>query len=89
MVVDLWPIIGAKTFDVLESCSDATPELLGFSLTTQSRTMRWSVLSLLLPLLTLVAAYSSAGNRLLVVLEDAAKKDSYSKFWADLTGTHH
>jgi hypothetical protein len=49
-----------------------------------SHIMRWSILSLLLSLVAFVAAYSSAGNRLLVVLEDQSKKDLYSKFWGDL-----
>jgi hypothetical protein len=33
-----------------------------------------------------VAAVSSSGSRLLVVLEDAAEKSKYSKFWTELEG---
>jgi oligosaccharyltransferase complex subunit beta len=37
-------------------------------------------------LLALVQAISSAGNKLLVVLEDESEKASFSQFWADLEG---
>ncbi|KAL1303628.1 hypothetical protein AAFC00_006988 [Neodothiora populina] len=44
-----------------------------------------AVLSLLLfALLGVVQALSSTGSRLLVVLEEAAEKSKYSKFWGDL-----
>ncbi|PON10392.1 hypothetical protein C2W62_50310 [Candidatus Entotheonella serta] len=33
-----------------------------------------------------VSAVSTTGNRLLVVLDDAAEKDAYSQFFGDLTG---
>lgn len=33
-----------------------------------------------------VSAVSTAGNRLLVVLDDVAEKDLYSQFLGDLTG---
>ncbi|KAE8147874.1 Dolichyl-diphosphooligosaccharide--protein glycosyltransferase subunit WBP1 [Aspergillus avenaceus] len=46
--------------------------------------MRWSLSLLLFGFLAVVHALSSSGNRLLVVLEDAAEKDSFSKFWSDL-----
>lgn len=39
---------------------------------------------LLLALVGAVSALSSAGNRLLVVLEESSEKAKYSKFWADL-----
>ncbi|KAK2743377.1 oligosaccharyl transferase glycoprotein complex, beta subunit [Onygenales sp. PD_40] len=49
--------------------------------------MRWSLSLLLLGFWgALVHALSSAGNRLLVVLEDEAEKDLYSTFWKDLEG---
>lgn len=48
--------------------------------------MRWLLSILFLGLLGLVQALSSSGNRLLVVIEDAAEKDKYSQFWADLEG---
>lgn len=41
---------------------------------------------LLLPLLGVVQALSSAGDRLLVVLEEESEKASFSQFWADLEG---
>lgn len=34
----------------------------------------------------LVSAVSTSGSRLLVVADDVADKDAYSKFFADLTG---
>lgn len=46
--------------------------------------MRWILSFLLLGLLGIVQALSSSGNRLLVVLEDLAEKDKYSKFIGDL-----
>ena len=48
--------------------------------------MRWIIYSLLFALLGIVHAISSSGNRLLVVNEEPAEKDKYSKFWADLEG---
>lgn len=52
---------------------------------SSARTMRWLFSLLLLGLLGLAQALSYTGNRLLVVLEEAAEKDKYSTFWADLT----
>lgn len=48
----------------------------------------YSILSLLLllGLLGLAQALSATGNRLLVVLDDDADKDKYTKFWSDLSG---
>lgn len=37
---------------------------------------------------SLVCAISSSGDRLLVVLEDVAEKESYSKFLGDLEGNY-
>lgn len=48
--------------------------------------MRWIFSFLLLGLLNLVQAASSSGNRLLVILEDAADKAKYSKYFGDLQG---
>ena len=48
--------------------------------------MRWLYGFLLLSVGGLVNGLSSAGNRLLVVQEDAADKAKYSQFWADLSG---
>ncbi|PGH16767.1 hypothetical protein AJ80_05082 [Polytolypa hystricis UAMH7299] len=48
--------------------------------------MRWLFSLLLLGLLGAVSAVSSAGNRLLVVLEEAAEKDLFSTLWSDLEG---
>lgn len=50
--------------------------------------MRWFLSALLLCLAAAVNALSSSGNRLLVVLEDAAEKDLYSVFWSDLKGEY-
>ncbi|BDD59586.1 oligosaccharyl transferase glycoprotein complex, beta subunit [Monascus purpureus] len=47
--------------------------------------MRWFLSFLFLGFLASVNALSSSGNRLLVVLEDAAEKGLYSTFWGDLT----
>ena len=47
--------------------------------------MRWFLSFLLAALVGLAQAVSSSGSRLLVVLEQAADKDLYSTFWADLT----
>lgn len=41
---------------------------------------------MILTLLGLAQAISNSGNRLLVVIEEAAEKDKYSKFWGDLEG---
>lgn len=48
--------------------------------------MRTFLSFLLLGLLGLVSALSSAGTRLLIVQEDASEKALYSQFWADLEG---
>lgn len=48
--------------------------------------MRWFLSFLFLGFLAGANALSSSGNRLLVVLEDAAEKGLYSTFWGDLTG---
>lgn len=48
--------------------------------------MRWLLSFFLLALLSLVQALSSSGNRLLVVIEEAAEQSKYSKFWTDLEG---
>jgi oligosaccharyltransferase complex subunit beta len=48
--------------------------------------MRNLLCVLLLGLLGLVQAISSAGNRLLVVLEEESEKASFSQFWGDLEG---
>ena len=48
--------------------------------------MRVLLAFLLLGLLSLVQAISSAGDRLLVVLEDESEKSSFSQFWGDLEG---
>jgi oligosaccharyltransferase complex subunit beta len=48
--------------------------------------MRHLVIPLLLALLGIVQALSSAGERLLVVLEEESEKASFSQFWADLEG---
>jgi hypothetical protein len=48
--------------------------------------MRRLLSFLLLGLLSLTQALSSSGNRLLVVIEEAAEKDKYSQFWGDLEG---
>ncbi len=50
--------------------------------------MRCFLPLLLLSLLAAVQAASTAGSRLLVVLEETADKGLYSKFWADLEGEH-
>lgn len=41
---------------------------------------------LLLGLLGVARALSASGNRLLVVLEELAEKEKYSKFFGDLKG---
>ncbi|KAE8349119.1 Dolichyl-diphosphooligosaccharide--protein glycosyltransferase subunit WBP1 [Aspergillus coremiiformis] len=46
--------------------------------------MRWCLSLLLFCFLAVVNALSSSGNRLLVVLEDATEKESYSTFLGDL-----
>ena len=48
--------------------------------------MRWVFPILIVGLLSLALALSSTGNRLLVVIEEAAEKDKYSQFWGDLEG---
>lgn len=51
--------------------------------------MQWLLSFFLLTLLGIVQALSSTGNRLLVVIEEAAEKSKYSKFWTDLEGESH
>ncbi|KAI9894557.1 MAG: oligosaccharyl transferase glycoprotein complex, beta subunit [Vezdaea aestivalis] len=48
--------------------------------------MRWICSLLILGFLGLVQAFSTSGSRVLVVQEEAADKNKFSKFWADLTG---
>jgi oligosaccharyltransferase complex subunit beta len=48
--------------------------------------MRHLLVLLHLALLGIVQALSSAGDRLLVVLEEESEKASFSQFWADLEG---
>ncbi len=48
--------------------------------------MRYSLPLLLLGLVNLVQAISISGNRLLVVIEEAAEKIKYSTLWKDLEG---
>lgn len=48
--------------------------------------MRWCPSFLLFCFLAVVHGLSSAGNRLAVVLEDAAEQELYSSFWGDLQG---
>jgi oligosaccharyltransferase complex subunit beta len=48
--------------------------------------MRWLFSFLLLWVASTVSALSATGNRLLVILEEAAEKDKYGKFWGDLEG---
>lgn len=48
--------------------------------------MRWCLSFLLICFLAFVHGLSSAGNRLVVILEDAAEKELYSSFWGDLQG---
>ena len=48
--------------------------------------MRWSLCFLFWGFLSLVRGLSSSGNRLLVVIEEAAQQTKYSQFWSDLKG---
>jgi oligosaccharyltransferase complex subunit beta len=48
--------------------------------------MRWLLSYIFFALLSTVKSISNDGRRLLVVIEDAATKDNYSQFWADLEG---
>ena len=48
--------------------------------------MRYFLSLLLFGLVSLVQAVSISGNRLLVVIEEAAEKVKYSTFWKDLEG---
>ena len=57
-------------------------------LANTTNTMRFSIFGLLLGWVSLVAARSALGNKLLVVIEDEADKASYSQFWADLGGEY-
>jgi len=47
-----------------------------------------SVCALIWTTFTLVTAKSAVGDRLLVVLEDTAEKESYSQLWKDLECEH-
>lgn len=49
--------------------------------------MRWLLHALLLSLAALIQGLSSAGNRLLVIIEDTTTLDKYSQLWDDLRGT--
>ena len=48
--------------------------------------MRYFLSLLLLGLVSLAQAISTTGNRLLVVIEEAAEKVKYSTLWKDLEG---
>ena len=48
--------------------------------------MRWCLALLVFCFLAVANALSSSGNRLAVILEDAADKELYSTFWGDLQG---
>jgi oligosaccharyltransferase complex subunit beta len=48
--------------------------------------MRLFLSILVLAFIGLAQALSSSGSRLLLVLEEAADKALYSKFWSDLEG---
>jgi oligosaccharyltransferase complex subunit beta len=48
--------------------------------------MRWLLSLLLLAFLKVAYALSSSGDRLLVVAEEAADKETYSTLWGDLEG---
>ncbi|MCJ1455357.1 oligosaccharyl transferase glycoprotein complex, beta subunit [Mycoblastus sanguinarius] len=48
--------------------------------------MLWLLSLLFAALLGLAQALSSSGSRLLIVIEEAAEKEKYSKFWGDLEG---
>jgi oligosaccharyltransferase complex subunit beta len=48
--------------------------------------MRVLLSFLILGLLGIASALSTSGNRLLVVLEELAEKEKYSKFFGDLKG---
>ena len=50
--------------------------------------MRVLLSLLILGLLGIASTLSTSGNRLLVVLEEIAEKDKYSKFFGDLKGKH-
>lgn len=54
---------------------------------TDSLAMRWLLHLLFLSLLGVAQAVGSQGSRLLVVLEDAARKGKYSQLWQDLECT--
>ena len=49
--------------------------------------MRWLLYLLFLGLSGLVQGLSSGGDRLLVVIEEAAERSKYSQLWSDLKGT--
>lgn len=48
--------------------------------------MRLPLLGLVLGLISCIAALSTQGNKLLVVIEDDGDKSKYSHFWSDLEG---
>jgi oligosaccharyltransferase complex subunit beta len=48
--------------------------------------MRLPLLGLFLGFVSFVAALSTQGSQLLVVIEDVADKSKYSQFWSDLEG---
>lgn len=48
--------------------------------------MRWLLCLLFLGLSGLVRSLSSSGDRLLVVIEEAADESKYSQLWSDLKG---
>jgi hypothetical protein len=51
--------------------------------------MRWLLGLLLLGCLSLVRGLSSSGDRLLVVIEEAAEQSKYSLLWSDLKGASY
>ncbi|KAI9664297.1 MAG: oligosaccharyl transferase glycoprotein complex, beta subunit [Trizodia sp. TS-e1964] len=48
--------------------------------------MRWLFLLYLISLLGVVRSLSTAGTRLLIIVEEAADREKYSKLWQDLEG---
>lgn len=51
--------------------------------------MRFSIIGLLLGIVTFVSALSAEGSKLLVVIDEDADKTQYSQFWSDLAGMQH
>ena len=74
-VVVVYPVFIARLLRCAENTTPPLPSI-----------MRWCLSFFLFCFLAVVHALSSSGNRLLVVLEDAAEKDLYSTFWGDLEG---